>query len=126
MNIVSSTVFLTVPDPRASCRFFTSHLGFREVLAGEDFVGLGRDDAAVDLVLALFDPELRPPGQGLADVVVSFAVTDLAAEHERLRSEGATIVAPLRRAPWGELHLRLADPNGVIVQLTEWLPPAGA
>ncbi|WP_327581785.1 VOC family protein [Nonomuraea sp. NBC_00507] len=123
MNIVSSAVSLTVADPAASSRFFTSHLSFREILVGEGFIALGRDDAAVDLVLLERDLERWQPGQGLAEVIVVFAVTGLAAEYERLRSEGATITIPLRREPWGELLMQLTDPNGVAIQLTEWISP---
>ncbi|MEV1169903.1 VOC family protein [Nonomuraea sp. NPDC049784] len=123
MNIVSSAVSLTVADPAASSRFFTSHLGFREILAGEEFIALGRDDAAVDLVLVGRDPERWQPGQGLAEVIVVFTVTGLAAEYERLRGEGATITIPLRREPWGELLMQLTDPNGVAIQLVEWISP---
>ncbi|MFI6517620.1 VOC family protein [Spirillospora sp. NPDC050679] len=123
MNIVSSAVSLTIADPAASSRFFTGHLGFREILTGERFIALGRDDAAVDLVLVERDPERWRPGQGLADAVVVFAVTGLAAEYERLRREGAAITVPLRREPWGELMTQLTDPNGVAVQLTEWISP---
>ncbi|MGW0806229.1 VOC family protein [Nonomuraea sp. NPDC002799] len=124
MNIVSSAVSLTVADPAASSRFLTRHLGFREVLAGEEFIALGRDDAAVDLVLMERDLERWQPGQGLAEVTVVFAVTGLAAEYERLRGEDATITIPLRREPWGELLTQLTDPNGVKIQLTEWIPPS--
>ncbi|MCX4682987.1 VOC family protein [Kitasatospora purpeofusca] len=35
MNIAASTVTLSVADPGASSRFFTTHLGFREVPADE-------------------------------------------------------------------------------------------
>ncbi|MEU4548071.1 VOC family protein [Nonomuraea dietziae] len=123
MNIVSSAVSLTVADPAASSRFFTSHLGFREILVGEGFIALGRDDAALDLVLWERDLERWQPGQGLAEVIVVFAVTGLAAEYERLRGEGATITIPLRWEPWGELLMQLTDPNGVAIQLTEWISP---
>ncbi|GAA4596239.1 hypothetical protein GCM10023194_67930 [Planotetraspora phitsanulokensis] len=126
MNIVSSAVSLKVTDPATSSRFFTTHLGFREVLIGEEFAALGRDDAAVDLVLVRHDPETDPPGFGPTGVIVSFAVTGIAAEYERLQNEGAGISVPLYREPWGELAMRLVDPNGVVVQLTEWVPPAGA
>lgn len=117
---------LTVLDPDASSRFFTTHLGFREVLVNEDFVALGRDDAAVDLVLTRPDPERHEPGQGPADVIVSFAVTGIETEYERLRNEGLGTAVSLRKEPWGELVVRLVDPNGVVVQLTEWVPPTGA
>ncbi|WP_336213248.1 VOC family protein [Nonomuraea sp. LPB2021202275-12-8] len=100
MNIASSAVSLTVADPPASSRFFTIHLGFREILAGEEFIALGRDDGAVDLVLVERDLERWQPGQGLADLIVVFTATGLAAEYERLRGEGAPITIPLRREPW--------------------------
>ncbi|MEU7896296.1 VOC family protein [Nonomuraea sp. NPDC049152] len=122
MNIVASTVALRVGDVAASSRFFTSHLGFREVLSQEEFVALSRDDGAADILLQQRSPE-EPPSVGFADVIVSFAVTDIAAEHERLRGEGANITVPLRHEPWGEWVLRLTDPNGVVVQLVEWIPP---
>ncbi|WP_219464663.1 VOC family protein [Nonomuraea rhizosphaerae] len=125
MNVISSAVSLTVADPAASSRFLTTHLGFRETLVGEDFIALGRDDAAVDLVLTERDLE-RPgpgPGPGLADTVVVLTVTGLAAEYERLRGEGATITVPLRREPWGELLTQLTDPNGVTIRLVEWISP---
>ncbi|WP_043623653.1 VOC family protein [Nonomuraea candida] len=123
MNIISSAVSLTVADPAASSRFFTGHLGFREILTGDGFIVLGRDDGAADLVLEERDPERWRPGQGPADVRVVFTVTGLAAEYERLRREGATITIPLRREPWGELLTQLTDPNGVTIQLIEWISP---
>ncbi|WP_406210149.1 VOC family protein [Kitasatospora sp. NBC_01560] len=57
---------------------------------------------------------------------MSFAVTDVAAEYGRLRREGAAVTAPLRREPWGEGVVELTDPNGIVVRLVEWIPPAGA
>ncbi|MEV7616687.1 VOC family protein [Streptomyces sp. NPDC089799] len=129
MNVVTSGVSLTVVDPAASRSFFTTHLGFREAEEAEGYVLLVRDDAAADLVLLERDPELpRPhrPGGGFADMAVSLTVTDVAAEHERLRRECPAVTGPLESEPWGELRFRLTDPNGVVVQLLEWQPPAGA
>ncbi|MEU0009435.1 VOC family protein [Streptomyces sp. NPDC006314] len=125
MNVVSSSVSLTVTDPAASSEFFTAHLGFREVLVDEDFVELARDDAAVGLVFARRDVEQHGPDQGPTDVVVSLGVTGAAAEYERLRNDVVGLSVTLCQQPWGELVVRLVDPNGVVVQLTEWVPPAG-
>ncbi|MGW3580604.1 VOC family protein [Streptomyces rubiginosohelvolus] len=128
MNIIASTVVLTVGHPAASSRFFTSHLGFREVLAADDVIHLARDDAATDLVVRRCDAQTHPVRQRTAhaEVMVSFTVTDLSAEHERLRREGAPITMPLRQEPWGEWVLQLLDPNGVVIQIVEWVPPVGA
>jgi uncharacterized glyoxalase superfamily protein PhnB len=57
-------------------------------------------------------------------VIVALVVTDLAAEEKRLRDEGVTITMPLREEPWGERTFQVTDPNGVIVQLVEWVTPS--
>ncbi|MGW6023398.1 VOC family protein [Streptomyces sp. NPDC055099] len=141
MNIIASAVLLTVDDPAASSRFFTSHLGFREVMVAESAIHLSRDDAATDLVVLESKPAPRErepereqerereglgPSAPQTEAQVSFTVTDLAAEHERLWREGARITTPLRQEPWGEWVMQLTDPNGVVIQLVEWVPPAGA
>ncbi|MET7465642.1 VOC family protein [Nonomuraea sp. NPDC005501] len=125
MNVLATSVSLNVADIPAASRFFTTHLGFRELVVAESVVCLGRDDAAADIILlpAASEP---PYPRGTAQAIVSFAVSGIAAEQERLRREGATITEPLRQEPWGEWVLRLTDPNGVVVQLVEWQPPAGA
>lgn len=101
MNVVATTVSLNVADISAARRFFTTHLGFRELVAAEGVVWLGRDDAAADIVLLPRAVE-QPYPQGPAEVLVSFAVRGIAAEQERLLGEGATITEPLRQEPWGE------------------------
>ncbi|MFI5855200.1 VOC family protein [Streptomyces parvulus] len=128
MNIIGSAVVLTVDDPALSVRFFMSHLGFREVLVAQGATHLSRDDAATDIVLrgsaGLGHSQGHSPTQ--VRTIVSYSVTGIHAEYERLRREGARITLPLRLEPWGEWGLQLTDPNGVVVQLIEWVPPAGA
>ncbi|MEU4696148.1 VOC family protein [Nonomuraea dietziae] len=128
MNITTTTVSLTVDDVEASSGFFTTHLGFREALADEGFASLTRDDAAADVVLLRRGSEVLPENlrhQRPAGVIVAFTVTDIAAESDRLVREGANITMELRQEPWGEKLLQLTDPNGVVVQLVEWVAPAG-
>ncbi|MFE9566047.1 VOC family protein [Streptomyces sp. NPDC006487] len=129
MNVVTVKVSLTVEDMGASSRFFTTHLDFREVESAEGYVCLRRDDTAAEIALSERDLELPPRawrGQGLADLAVTLTVTDVAAAYERLRREGVVVNGGIRREPWGERVIQLADPNGVVVRLTEWVPPAGA
>ncbi|WP_371783458.1 VOC family protein [Streptosporangium subroseum] len=124
MNIVASTIVFTVDDLAGSRRFFTTYLGFREVLDTPDFTWLSRDDAAADILLHQRDLEL--PRERIAQPVVAFAVTDLAGESARLHAEDAPITRQLWRNPWGEWLMRLTDPNGIVVELTEWIAPGGA
>jgi uncharacterized glyoxalase superfamily protein PhnB len=53
-------------------------------------------------------------------VILAFVVDDLEAEQARLSAEGVPITMPLREEPWGERAFQVTDPNGIIVQLTDW------
>jgi catechol 2,3-dioxygenase-like lactoylglutathione lyase family enzyme len=127
MHIISSAVSLNVDDVVASSNFFTAHLGFHESVAARGFATLTRPDCA-DIVLVLRGSRVLPGGvreQQPTGVMVSFTITDVAAEHARLRREGVPVTAP-RDEPWGERLFQLTDPNGIVVQFVEWVPPAGA
>ncbi|WP_329468064.1 VOC family protein [Streptomyces sp. NBC_01431] len=127
VNITASAVSLYIADAAASSEFFTTYLGYREELRGEGYICLSRDDAAADIVLLEHSAEAPPQDSpGPQHMAVSFTVTAIADEHDRLRRAGAPITTPLRQQPWGEWALRLTDPNGVMVELVEWVPPAGA
>lgn len=129
MNIIATTVSLTVDDVAASSAFFATHLGFREVITDHGFVSLARDDAASDVVLLVCGSEVLPDKQRYerpAGMILAFTVTGLEAEYRRLQREGANITMALRDEPWGERLVQLTDPNGVVVQLVEWIAPAGA
>jgi catechol 2,3-dioxygenase-like lactoylglutathione lyase family enzyme len=116
--VVASTLSLTVPDVTESSRFFTGALGFREELVIEGLVQLRRDDGAVDI-------ELCTGVAAAPNVIVSFVVTDLLIEYERLRSTVPERGPTLRHDPWGERSVRLIDPNGIVVRLVEWVQVPG-
>ncbi|MGH3350829.1 MAG: VOC family protein [Nocardioides sp.] len=122
MQITASTISLTVDDVVASQAFFTDHLGYQVAMAADGFASLTRDDA-LDIVLLARGTEVLPPeqrDQRASGLIVAFTVTGLAAEEERLRSEGVEITMPLREEEWGERLFQVTDPNGVVVQLVEW------
>ena len=128
MRITASAVSLTVDDVAASSEFLVAHFGFREQMAAEGFASLGRDDAAMNVIFMQRGIAVLPEGfreQHAAGVIVAFVVTDLAAEEARLRSEGVTITMPLREEPWGERLFQVQDPNGVTLELVEWVTPRG-
>ncbi|GAA5065164.1 catechol 2,3-dioxygenase-like lactoylglutathione lyase family enzyme [Thermocatellispora tengchongensis] len=119
---------LNVDDLAASINFFTTHLGFHESVAATGFVTLTRPDSA-DIVLVARGSRMLPGSvreQRPAGVMVYFGISDVVAEYERLRREGVPIAAPLREEPWGERLFQLTDPNGIVIQFVEWVPPAGA
>ena len=126
MHITASTISLTVDKVAESTAFFTTHLGFNQRMAADGFASLGRDDAAVDIVLLRRGTEVLPEGfrdEHAAGVIVAFTVTDLAAHERRLRAAGVPITMPLREEPWGERLFQVTDPSGITVQFVEWATP---
>lgn len=91
MNVIATSVSLNVADVPAASRFFTTHLGFRELVVAEGVVCLGRDDAAADIVLLSRDGE-PPYPQGTAEVIVSFTVSGIAAR--ALMEVGGALIMP--------------------------------
>lgn len=50
-----------------------------------------------------------------------FTVEDIDGDYARLRDAGVEIVTPIETEPWGERYFQMADPNGVVFQLVQWV-----
>ena len=129
MKITAAAVSLNVEDVTASSAFLTKHFGFVEQTAADGFASLSRQDAGVNVIylrrgLATLPTDQRDHhAQG---VILAFTVDDLEGELERLQGEGVIITMPLITEEWGERAFQVRDPNGVIVQLVDWVTPTGA
>ena len=60
----------------------------------------------------------KGPASGL---LVVFVVSDVDADHRRLMEHGVEITTPLQTEPWGERFLQVTDPNGIVIQLVQWV-----
>lgn len=124
MRISASAVSVNVEDVAASSAFLATHFGFTEVMAADGFASLAREDAGMNVIflrrgIGVLPDYLRE--QHVGGVIIAFVVADLEAELERLRSAGVEIAMPLREEPWGERAFQVLDPNGVVIQLTDWV-----
>ncbi|HIY65704.1 MAG TPA: VOC family protein [Candidatus Agrococcus pullicola] len=129
MHITDSAISLNVPDAEASATWLEEHLGFTVVMAADGFSSLTRRDAGLHIIFLRTGLETFKPASasGSADgLLVVFTVDDIDAQYERLRSEGVEIVTPIETEPWGERFFQMADPNGVIFQLVQWMTPSPA
>ncbi|MCC3327326.1 VOC family protein [Nocardia abscessus] len=125
MNITASAISLNVPDPVASAKFLIDHLGFEEKMSADGFVSLDRSDAGLNVIylrtgLASFKPKSAAGSAGEGLLVV-FVVDDIDAEYARLQGEGVPIVTPIETEEWGERYFQMTDPNGIIIQLVQWV-----
>ncbi|AUY50167.1 VOC family protein [Streptomyces sp. CB01881] len=124
MQITAAAVSLTVEDETASSAFLQRHFGFTEQMAADGFVSLGREDSGMNVIYLRRGNEVLPAGfrdQHAAGLILAFNVTGLEDEEARLRGEGVEITMPLLEEPWGEKLFQVTDPNGVVIQLVEWV-----
>ncbi|HEX3002709.1 MAG TPA: VOC family protein [Angustibacter sp.] len=127
MHITESAVSLNVPDVEASATWAQRHLGFSEVMAAEGFRSLAHPDAGFNLIyLHTGLPTFKPASvAGRVDgLLVVFTVEDVDAEYTRMQAAGVDVVTPIETEPWGERYFQVADPNGVVYQLVQWMTPA--
>ncbi|UGT39348.1 VOC family protein [Nocardia yamanashiensis] len=125
MKITASVISLNVPDPAASARFLIEHFGFAEQMSADGFISLAREDAGFNIVylrtgLGSFKPE-RIAGDAGQGLLVAFVVEEIDGEYERVRAEGVPIVTPIETEPWGERYFQTVDPNGIVIQLVQWV-----
>ncbi|MCR1781747.1 VOC family protein [Nocardioides carbamazepini] len=126
MRITATAVSLNVPDVEASAAWVQRHLGFTEEMSADGFCSLAHPESGCHLIylrtgLSTFKPA---SAAGRADgLLVVFTVEDIDADYERLRDQGVDVVTPIETEPWGERYFQMADPNGVIYQLVQWVAP---
>jgi uncharacterized glyoxalase superfamily protein PhnB len=126
MKITQSAISLNVANVATSAEFLKTHFGFIESMNVPDtVVSLTREDAGFNLIYLRTGIETFKPtkiaghsGEGL---LIVFVVENIDAEYERLRSEGVFIVTPIETEPWGERYFQVEDPNGIIIQLVQWM-----
>lgn len=125
MQITASAISLNVDDVTASATFVKQHFGFNEDMSADGFVSLSRKDAGFNLIFLRTGLESFKPtqmrGHRADGLLVIFVVDDIDAEYARLQAEGVAIATPIETEPWGERFFQVTDPNGVIIQLVQWI-----
>ena len=125
MIITASAISLTVDDVTLSSTFAQEHFGFVEVMSADGFASLSRSDVGFNLVylrsgLQSFKPSALK-GHRADGLLVVFVVDDVDREYQRLQDEGVAITTPIETEPWGERYFQVTDPNGVVLQLVQWV-----
>jgi catechol 2,3-dioxygenase-like lactoylglutathione lyase family enzyme len=125
VKITASAISLNVGDVSASAAYLKQHFGFIEEMADDGFVSLSREDVGFNLVflrtgLKTFKPEAMRARR--ADgLLVAFVVDDIDGEYARLQEERVPITTPIQTEPWGERFFQVTDPNGIVIQLVQWM-----
>lgn len=126
MKINETAISLTVADVAASSDFMQQHFGFTQKWSTDDFVYLTHKNSVPPIIFLKTGKDVLPKSirdQKASGIILAFVVDDLEAEEQRLRESGVAITEPITEDPWGERLFQATDPNGVTVQLVQWVPP---
>ena len=129
MKITSSAVSLNVGDERSSAAFLRDHFGFVQEMSADGFVSMTRPDAGFNVIyLRTGLPTFKPAsmaGRAADGLLLVFVVDDVDAEAGRVAAAGVAFTTPIETEPWGERYFQVADPNGVVIQLVQWMTDPG-
>jgi catechol 2,3-dioxygenase-like lactoylglutathione lyase family enzyme len=108
--------------------FYTKYLGLKPKVDMENFFLLFEDQSGRE-VLSFLMPnheaqhDIFKPAFGNKGVYLTVGVADVEAEYKRLQSLNAPIAFPPRKEVWGDHHFALIDPNGIGVDIVQFLQP---
>ncbi|NJR52952.1 MAG: glyoxalase [Leptolyngbyaceae cyanobacterium CSU_1_3] len=125
MQITASAISLNVDDVTASATFVKQHFGFSEEMSADGFISLSRQDVGFNLIflrtgLESFKP-IHMRGHQADGLVIVLVVDDIDTEYERVQAEGVKIMTAIETEPWGERFFQVSDPNGIVIQLVQWM-----
>jgi catechol 2,3-dioxygenase-like lactoylglutathione lyase family enzyme len=112
-----------------SSTFYTTHFGFETVYEADWYVSLRQTAGKVPYELALLDashptipPLYRKSVQGL---ILNFEVADADSEYKRLiQNEKLPLRLDIRDEEFGQRHFITSDPNGVLLDIIQIIPPS--
>jgi len=118
---------LGTADVATSARFYREHFGFEPTFISDWYVSL-RHPLPPHAELALLDADhetiptgYRGPASGL---LVNIEVDDVDELASRLSAAGVPVVQELRSETFGQRHVIVRDPGGVLVDVITPIPPS--
>ncbi|MCS1352343.1 VOC family protein [Mechercharimyces sp. CAU 1602] len=127
MKITSSAIAVTVKDVLASSMFLRKYFCFTEKWSAEGFSYLIHEENTFPIIFLEHGIEILPKSirnQLISGLTIAFVVEDIEAEEKRLKKEGVVITAELQEDPWGERLFQVTDPNGVTIQIVQFVDPS--
>ncbi|MEO3870036.1 VOC family protein [Nonomuraea sp. B12E4] len=120
MEVLSSRVLLRPNDLARSRRFYAETLG---LAVYREFGPPDHPGVVFFLGQGFLEVSGQSDGKDGAGLSLWLQVRDAAAEQERLRQAGVTVLREARLEPWGLIESWIADPDGHRIALVQ--VPAG-
>lgn len=126
---VNSFYPVLMSDHIATTRdFYVQHFGFQITFESDWYVSLKSADERYELAFVAYNHEtvVNAYQQPVAGLLLNFEVSDVDAEYQRLIIQDEL---PLKREllseNFGQRHFMVADPNGVLIDIIQMIPPSG-
>ncbi|WP_127806854.1 VOC family protein [Hydrogenophaga sp. NH-16] len=128
MKITQYYPVLMTDRVEPTAQFYERHFRFVRQFSSDWYVHLqSTDDPAVNLAILDGDHGSIPAGArgGRAGgLLLNFEVADVDAEYARVQSEGLDVQLGLRDEAFGQRHFIVRDPNGVLIDVIQPIPPS--
>ncbi|MFV2143939.1 MULTISPECIES: VOC family protein [Isoptericola] len=125
MSVTSFYPVIMSADVSSAADFYRRVLDFETTFEADWYVSLRR--GTFELALLDADHPTVPAGFGrpVQGLLLNLEVEDVDAEHRRLVDEhGLRPVLPLRDEPFGQRHLIVEAPDGVLVDVIQPIEPS--
>ncbi len=124
-TISRTAISLNVPDPAASRDFLVKYFDFEVEMDHGMVVSLRRADCGCNVIflrtgIETFKPAHRAGSAGDGLLLV-FVTADVDAWHADLVARNIPVTTQPETESWGERFSQYEDPNGVTIQLVQWM-----
>jgi uncharacterized glyoxalase superfamily protein PhnB len=128
MKITQYYPVLMTDRVEPTAQFYERHFRFVRQFSSDWYAHLqSKDDPSVNLAILDGDHDSIPAGArgGRAGgMLLNFEVADVDAEYARVQSEGLDVQLSLRDEAFGQRHFIVRDPNGVLIDVIQPIPPS--
>lgn len=112
-----------------SSAFYSTYFGFEKVYEADWYVSLRLTNGKASYELALLDashPTIPPVYQkSVQGLILNFEVDDVDSEYKRLIQDGKLpLQLDIRDEEFGQRHFIISDPNGVLLDIIQIIPPS--
>jgi catechol 2,3-dioxygenase-like lactoylglutathione lyase family enzyme len=108
--------------------FYVQHFGFQIIFESDWYVSLKSQDERYELAFVAYthDTVVKEYQQPVAGLLLNFEVSDVDAEYQRLIVQnGLPLKRELLSESFGQRHFATVDPNGVLIDVIQIIPPSG-
>ena len=127
MKLESSYPVICTDKIKETHYFYARNFDFEATFEADWYVSLkSRQSPSYELALLDYRHSSLPeafsrPAEG---VLINFEVADADEAYEDLKAKGLPMVLDIKSEAWGQRHFIIQDPNGILIDVIQNIPPS--